>query len=88
MNEIEGVVADHHLFIIPNVVDADVVRAQAIRNRDKENESTYVHYHKHGEPCRYHEGPPQKHESYGNVKVQPPEVAQARRVITLQEFDD
>jgi hypothetical protein len=43
----------HHAYVIPNVVDAAVVREQAARRlRDKYNpEESTVHYHRHGEHC-------------------------------------
>lgn len=55
MNQVEGVEADHHVFIIPGVVDASVVHAQALRKLDQRGETTYVHDHRADEKCQGHE---------------------------------
>jgi len=45
MADYKGIRADHHVFVVPGIVDPDVVRAQAQRALDKKGESTYIHHH-------------------------------------------
>jgi hypothetical protein len=45
VNEYRGVIADHHVFVIPGIVDAKVVEEQANKKYVKREESTYIHYH-------------------------------------------
>lgn len=44
----------HESYIVPGVVDGDVVREQAIRRRDKDGETTIVHDHPYDEPAQTH----------------------------------
>jgi hypothetical protein len=62
--------ADHHVFIVPGVVDGDVVREQANAKQTKLGESSYVHDHKHDEDCTDH-----RHWVYGDVNVPAPTVS-------------
>jgi hypothetical protein len=61
---INNVQADHHVFVVPGVVDGDVVAEQARKKADKLGESSYVHHHKADVVCgdQYHKG-------YGNFRV-------------------
>jgi hypothetical protein len=42
---IQGYTAHHHVYVVPGVVDGDVVQAQAINNLNKRQETTVVHHH-------------------------------------------
>jgi hypothetical protein len=63
MHEVHGVFADHHKYIVPDQIDADVV-AQQSRKQATAGEATYVHYHKFLAPCTN-----ERHESYGHCKT-------------------
>jgi len=62
MNIVEGVVADHHKYIIPEKVDAAVVTEQSIKQAGR-GETSYIHHHKFEEACEGHE-----HAAYGSVQ--------------------
>jgi hypothetical protein len=40
-----GEEADHHVFVVPDIVDGQVVAEQAKRRADKHGETSYVHHH-------------------------------------------
>jgi hypothetical protein len=40
-----GEEADHHVFVVPDIVDGRVVAEQAIKKADKYGETTHVHHH-------------------------------------------
>ena len=54
MPEYRGVIADHHVFVVPGLVDAKVVEEQANKRYVKKEASTYIHYH-----AKYVKGLPQ-----------------------------
>ena len=64
MPTVDGVKADHHKYIIPGQVDADVVAEQSRRQADKLGESSYVHDHRAGEKCIGY-----SHQGYGPIQV-------------------
>jgi hypothetical protein len=49
-----GEAADHHVFVVPEIVDGQAVAEQATRKADKLNETTLVHHH-----AKHHHGKPQ-----------------------------
>jgi hypothetical protein len=63
---VNGFVADHHKYVVPNMIDGDVVAEQSRKQADKLGESSYVHHHKAGDPCEGHE-----HNIYGDVQYKP-----------------
>jgi hypothetical protein len=66
VNKVNGIEADHHVYVVPDIVAGDVVNNQARKNLDQKSETTYVHHHKHGQTCEGHE-----HKWYG-PEVTPP----------------
>jgi hypothetical protein len=55
---VNNVVADHHMYVVPDVVDGRVVSEQAQRRAIKQGETTYVHHHP-----KHKQGAPQTKEN-------------------------
>jgi hypothetical protein len=49
-----GEEADYHAFVVPEVVDGQVVSEQAVKRADKDGKTTQVHHH-----AKHYAGKPQ-----------------------------
>jgi hypothetical protein len=64
MPVVNNIRADHHVYIVTGVVDADVVGTQARKKLTDDRESTVIHHHDHQTACGE-----LKHDYHGISKV-------------------
>jgi len=43
--------SDRHAYIIPDMIDLDVARTQANKHYKERNQTSTLHFHRHGESC-------------------------------------
>jgi hypothetical protein len=68
MPTVEGLEADHHKYVVDGKIDPEVMQRQSRLQGEKLGETSVLHYHRHGEPCKNADGSPKKHEGYGFVE--------------------
>jgi len=66
----QGYQADYHAFIVPGIVDGDVVRTQARKRAERYGRSTLVHHHSKHTMDKLHEVicEGRFHEGFGSTK--------------------